>query len=84
MADYAVNSRTMVAYFYGYRAFCTTLKSLGTRIEAFDEMCLMYAYEDMLLERYNYKQPDDVELNSAIEIFEDAWADITIEDIAMG
>ena len=44
----------------------------------------MYAYEDMILERYNYKQPDDVELNPAIEIFEDAWADITIEDIAMG
>lgn len=84
VADYAVNSRMMAAYFYGYRAFCTTLKSLGTSIEAFDEMCLMYAYEDMLLERYNYKQTDDVELNSAIEIFEDAWADITIEDIAMG
>ena len=84
VADYAVNSRTMVAYFYGYRTFCTALKELGTSIEAFDEMCLMYAYEDMLLERYNYKQTDDVELNSAIEIFEDAWADITIEDIAMG
>ena len=84
VADYAVNSRTMVAYFYGYRTFCTALKELGTSIEVFDEMCLMYAYEDMLSETYNYKQPDDVELTPAIEIFEDAWADVTIEDIAMG
>ena len=28
--------------------------------------------------------PDDVELTPAIEIYEDAWADVTIEDIAMG
>lgn len=32
----------------------------------------------------NSPLPDDVELTPAIEIFEDAWADVTIEDIAMG
>ena len=47
-------------------------------------------YIQLVLERSldefkkEYGLGDDVELTPAIEIFEDAWADVTIKDIAMG
>ncbi len=80
----AVQSRATIASSYGYKEFCNVLNESGTDIEFYDKYVLMLSYEKMLEQIENYKLPTEIELNADIEIYEDAWADVTLADIAKG
>lgn len=67
---------------YGLNIDITDTTTVG---ELYDSMPLSIFYAYKFAEAKEiYGLGDDVELTPAIEIFEDAWTDVTIEDIAMG